>query len=457
MTQVTSSIFRNRSGFLIAGLFAALSLNAADRVIQFSDDGGWCWFEDERIIVDNGKLIIGTVASGRSDPARKGDIEAITYDLKTGRKSRFTLYHVDAAAAKRQWMDDHNSPAFLVRPDGRLLTMFSLHGPDEKIFYRISEKPHDASAWRDVQVFVPSKTSRVTYSNLHYLSAEKRIYDFFRGFNDSFKPSYAYSDDAGETWTAGNLFIDVPLKFKHRPYVKYVSNGKDTVHIAYTEGHPQNFDNSIYHIYYRDGKLHKSDGTVIRSLAVGLKAPEEGTRVFQGDPNSVGWISDIHLDAKGNPYLVFSVQKDSAGLPNGKAGEDHRYHYARWNGTKWTDAEVAYAGHKIYPGQDDYTGLPCLDPQDPNVMYISTNADPVTGKPLISKADNQRHWEIFRGASKDAVKWQWTPVTHDSTADNLRPIVPIWPGKEFALLWLRGKMRAYTDYSFEVVGVIGRR
>jgi hypothetical protein len=443
--------------FLAAVVLFALPLVAADRIIQFNDDGGWCWFEDERVIVSHGKLIVGTVAAGIRDPARRGDIEVVSYGLDSGARQRFTLHHVDDPTAKKRWFDDHNSPAFLVRPDGRILTMFSLHGPDEKIYYRVSANPHDTTAWRDERVFAPSAASRVTYSNLHYLSAEKRIYDFFRGFNNSFKPSYAYSEDSGDSWTAGNVFIDVPLKFRHRPYVKYASNGVDTVHIVYTDGHPRDFDNSIYHVFYRDGKLHRSDGTVIRSLSEGLKSPEEGTRVFQGDPNNVGWVSDVHIDAKGNPYLAFSVQKDSAGLPNGKAGEDHRYHYARWRGGKWLDNEVAYGGHRIYAGEDDYTGLPCLDPNDPNVMYISTNADPVSGKPLISNADNQRHWEIFRGTTKDGLKWTWTPVTKNSGADNLRPAVPIWPGKQYALLWLRGKMQTYTNFEFEVVGVIGDR
>jgi hypothetical protein len=447
-------------------LFAALSILAfakdpAPKVITFNDDGGWCWFEDERVLVDDGKLIIGSIASGTHEPSRKGDVEVTSYDLTSGKKRKSTLHHSESAADQKRWMDDHNSPAFLVRPDGRLLTMYSRHGNDEKILYRISTNPHDATVWNDEQTYVPSEKSRVTYSNLHLLSRENngkgRIYDFFRGLDNSFKPSYAYSDDFGQSWTKGNVFIDVPAKFRHRPYVKYASNGVDTIHITYTDGHPRDFDNSVYHVFYRDGKLHKSDGTVIRSLAEGLKAPDEGTRIFQGDPNNVGWMSDVHLDSKGHPYVAYSVQKDSAGLPDGKAGEDLRYRLARWNGTKWTDHEIAYAGHKLYPGEDDYTGNIALDPHNPNEVYISTNADPLTGKPLISKADNQRHWELYRGVSEDGVKFAWTPLTHDSKADNIRPIVPIWPGNQIALLWLRGKMRSYTDFTFEVVGALEKR
>jgi hypothetical protein len=434
---------------------------AAPQLIRLSDDGGWCWFEDERAIVTGGKLIVGTIASGRTDPRRKGDVEVISYDLTTGATSRHTLLHTDDPAQKKHWMDDHNSPAFLVRTDGRILAMFSQHGPEAAIYYRISAKPNDPSSWDELKTVVPSPTSRVTYSNLHLLRKENfgkgRIYDLFRGLHASFKPSYMTSDDFGESWTPGNVFVDVPLQFKHRPYVKYASDGEDTIHIAYTDGHPRDFDNSIYHVFYRGGQLHRSDGTPIRSLREGLKTPEEGTRVFAGDAKNVAWISDLHIDRAGRPYLAFSVQKDSAGLPSGQGGTDHRYHYAYWNGTKWVDSEVAYAGHRIYAGEDDYTGLPCLDPHDPEVMYISTNADPSTGQPLISAADGKRHWEIFRGTRGAAGRWTWTAITRDSTEDNLRPLVPIWPGSRYALLWLRGTMRSYTDYRFEVVGMIAKR
>ena len=87
------------------------------------------------------------------------------------------------------------------------------------------------------------------------LSAESnRVYDFYRGLDASYKPSYAYSDDLGQTWRSGNIVINVPSTQLHRPYARYASNGTDTIHITYTEAHPRDFDNSIYHVYYRAGR-----------------------------------------------------------------------------------------------------------------------------------------------------------------------------------------------------------
>ncbi len=445
----------------VLGLAATAVLLATPAVCQppagmitFNNDGGWCWFQDERAIIHDGKLIIASVAGGRQDPARRGNIEVVTCELATGNKHLSVLH-------RNLQFDDHACPALLVRPDGRILALYSKHGPENHFYYRISREPNDPTRWGPEKTFTPSQTSRITYSNLHFLAKEDgrgRVYDFYRGLDASFKPSYAYSDDYGETWTSGNVIIQVPAKFRHRPYVKYASNGLDTVHFFYTDGHPRDYDNSVYHIYYRQGRLYRSDGTLIRSLREGLKKPAEGTRVFAGDPNNVAWVCDLALDEQGRPVGVYSVQKDSAGLPRGQGGEDIRYGYARWTGTRWVKHEMAHAGSRLYAGEDDYSGLAALDPDDLSTVYISTNAQPVTGEPLISKTDGKRHYEIFKGVTADGgASWKWTAITRNSTVDNLRPIVPKWDRDHTALLWLRGVYHAYTNYSLEVVGLITGR
>ena len=241
----------------------------------------------------------------------------------------------------------------------------------------------------------------------------------------------------------------------HRPYVKYASDGRDTIHLLFTEGHPDVYPNSIYHVFYRNGLLHRSDGTVIRSLSEGLLRPEEGTLVYQGGNTHRAWTSDIHLDDAGNPYVAFSVRIDPEEMPLGTGGLDHRYHFARWTGTEWMQREIAFGGSCLYWWQDDYTGNIALDPDNPSSIYISTNVDPSSGKPLRSRADGGRHFEIYRGHTTDlGSTWTWTAVTRDSTADNIRPVVPGWNVHQTAVLWLRGRYEHYTDYALEVVGCI---
>lgn len=430
-------------------------------VIVFNDDGGWCWFQDARTLVLNGTLVIGSVAAGVYNPDRRGNIEVVTYDLSSGRK-RLTVLHPKLGGEQNNPYDDHNAPAFLVRPDGRMLATYARHGMENHFYYRISE-PGDAAAWQAERTFTPSASSEITYSNLVWLAAENRgrgrIYDFFRGLDGRNKPSYGWSDDLGETWKSGGVLIGVPGPFLHRPYVKYASNGIDTVHMFYTDGHPHEFEgNSNYHIYYKAGMLYRSDGSQICALKPGLKTPEQGTRIFSGDAANIAWTSDIRLDPSGRPYVAYSVRKVRAGPQLNNAGEDHRYHYARWNGKQWVDHEIAYAGSCLYASELDYTGNIILDPGDPDIVYISTNVRPESGTPLLSRADGKRHYEIFKGNTTDGgASWLWTPITADSSADNLRPIVPDGSGDHAVLLWLRGTYRAYTDYNLAVVGIINRR
>lgn len=89
---------------------------------------------------------------------------------------------------------------------------------------------------------------------------------------------------------------------------------------------------------------------------------------------------------------------------------------------------------------------------------ISTNAHPVTGQPLVSKADGKRHWELFRGRTPDGgATWQWQAITRDSKRDHLRPIIPSNPGGKRLILWLAGDYASYTDYRLNVCALIEDR
>jgi hypothetical protein len=415
--------------------------------IVLSQDGGWCWFESPRALFQGSRLIIGSVASGWNDASHKGDIDAIVHDLASGTTSTIELHN-------QLEEDDHDSPAFLLRPDGRFVTLYAKHGTENHFYYRLSGA-NDPTTWAAEQTFMSMVVTQLTYSNVFLLPSEQnRVYDFYRGLDASYKPSYAYSDDLGQTWHSGNVIINVPSTGTlQRPYARYVSNGTDTVHITYTEAHPRDYDNSIYHVYYKAGMLYASDGTAIHPLTQGLVTPDEGTRIFHGDANDVAWTVDVVLDpANARPHVVYSVQVGSAGLPTGQGGDDMRYRYARWDGTAWRDHALAYAGTRLYSGEDDYTGLAAIDPTDASVIYISTNANPTTGAPLTSAGDGRRHWEIFRGNTTNAGDtWQWTPVTTGSTLDNLRPIVVSDGASRKVLLWLRGTYRAYTDFQQQIL------
>jgi hypothetical protein len=238
-----------------------------------------------------------------------------------------------------------------------------------------------------------------------------------------------------------------------RPYLRYAGDG-EVVHFIATEQHPRDADNSIWHGVLRTGRVHASDGTLLGEVGDQPVAPADLTRVFPGGPDAVAWTVDLELDYAGLAVALFTIQADGAGLPPGQGGLDHRFGYARWDGERWLAHEIACAGTRLYPGEDDYTGLGALDPDLPDVVYLSTDAHPATGAPLVSAADGRRHRELFRGVTADGgASWSWSALTADSTADNLRPVVPARDGGRTALLWLRGELRTYSDYDLEIVGL----
>jgi hypothetical protein len=134
------------------------------------------------------------------------------------------------------------------------------------------------------------------------ISGTRTILDFFRGLDDRLLPSVAFSEDDGETWCAGSVVVNVPPSVRRHPSVKYASDGRAGVHLVYTEDHPRDFDNSLYHVVVRDGLILDSRGQRLATLAEGLPAPERGTRIFQGDPANVAWPADLDLDEEGDRW-----------------------------------------------------------------------------------------------------------------------------------------------------------
>ena len=375
-------------------------------LVRLNDNGAWSWFMDPRAIIDEGKLIAGSVRAvgsnqaNESDP-RWGNVEVSVYELATGRVATTVLHpHLE--------QDDHDAPAFLIRRDGSYLAVYSKHAVERRTYYRISE-PHNPLAWGPAAVIeTPGENAaragnNDTYANL-FRMPDGRVFNFFRGF-----------------------------------------------------GH--DYDNSLYHGYLQGDTIHHSNGAVVGTLNTTTEkkiATWQLTKVFHGTPDDVAWMADIELDRDAHPYVLFSTQIDGRGLPRGQGGMDLRYHYARWDGTSWHTEEIAQAGRRLYAGEDDYSGLGALDPKNPDVMYISTDADPVSGDPLVSHADRKRHYELFRG-QRDARlgKWTWAPFTRNSTADNLRPVIPAWNDPRTALVWMRGTyVHNHGEWTTSMVAVI---
>jgi hypothetical protein len=423
----------------------------ASNLILFNDNGAWCWYQDPRVLLDppTGTLLIGSVAApqGPGGEQRRGNVELVCYDPATGTR-RLVVLH------ERLESDDHDVPALFLRPDGRYLAMYAKHKRDNLSRWRISTNPHDASSWRPEQQFDWAELtgrSNVTYSNLHYLSAEKRLYNFVRAINDD--PSIMVSSDDGDTFTYGGKLLTEQKVGYVNGYLRYASNRVDRIDFITTEHHPRDFNNSIYHGYVKGGKLHASDGTVVDENVLDPEGTSQTrlTKVFAADSVVGGetmthaWTADLQLDSAGHPVALITCRAND--VPENSNFNDHRFFYARFDGKQWHTHQIAKAGARLWASEQDYTGVGAIHPRATNLIYISAPIDPRDGSTL-------RNHEIFKGLTNDGgASWQWTAVTQNSSVDNLRPVVVSWDHRT-AVLWFRGTMERSQRYDCAIVGII---
>ncbi len=432
------------SGLLFcAVVIFATRVGAQTAPTVYNDNAAWCWYQDERAIIVNNQLIFSSVgdASGTGGSARDGDIEVTTVNLSTMNSQIFTL--CDALETG----DDHDAAAFMVRPDGNILAVYCKHGGDSLVRWRITTNPGDTTSWTAQQSLNVNSNYGATYENLYRLSSSGLTYNFYRG--QDYNPNVLVSSNNGSTWSIAGRLIRTGAGT--RPYAKYASNGVDKVYFTYTDGHPHNLVTNLYCAYMQGSNIYNMSGaligTVDTSSTSGI-APSAGTKIFDAasNGNNRAWCTDMLLDTAGNPVAAYSVYKTN---------DDHRYRYAKWNGTSWSDHEIAYAGQCLYTAEEHYTGLISINPSDVNTVYISTNADPVRGTALTSSADGKRHWEVYRGFTNDGgTTWSWTAVTANSTADNLRPNLPVWNTTHTALSFMRGTYTSWTNWDTDAVGYV---
>ncbi|HEV8547447.1 MAG TPA: hypothetical protein VGQ57_00440 [Polyangiaceae bacterium] len=423
-------------------------------IIQFNDNGGWCWYQDERAVVDTkaGKFVIGSVASGGS---RDSDQEVVIYDIASGDKKKFTL-ETDLNP------DDHNAPAFFIRPDGGYSALWATHRDTCFSYY----SNYDGTSWAAYKKYDwtangcpwdqdqnPNPPHAVTYANPWFLSAESKAYAGVRSVSTS--PALLVSSDAGSSWNFYGRLSSTKTVGYVSGYYKYWGNGTDRIDFVGTEAHPRDDDNSLWHGYYKGGKLYDSKDKVVDDNAGDTMAPDVSafTSVFKTGTTLNGsalhrmWNHDIVRYDDGTIAITGQGRTDFATSTPSDSDPDKRMIYSRWDGSSWKTTYLVKAGPKLYPDEQDYTGLSAVVPDNPHIIFVSTTFDPRDDTTKFPKH------EIFMGVTCDnGATFQWAPITKNSTVDNLRPIVPKWDSSHLLLLWLKGTYSTAQSYNLQVVG-----
>jgi putative BNR repeat neuraminidase len=374
--------------------------------------GGWCWFGDPRAIAIGDDVYVGWITS-------EGNVEVGRIALRTGAMSQAQLHSTLPS-------DDHSNPSLTTMPDGRLLVFYSPHSGrlqrNTHLWYRVSVQPGGVNAWsgeHSVPVNSPGSLG-FTYPNPVWVGP--RLYLFWRGGN--WEPTFSVTTDL-KKWSRARTLLRGPRG--QRPYVKYDVWG-NSIRFAYTGAHPGSRATSLYFGQLKDWAVRRANGTRIASSSRVPFDYRRGERIYSWKSDGRAWVWDIAHDWAGHPVIVYATYKNSA---------LHSYRYARWTGSHWLDRKLIDAGPHIDQDPSYSAGL-TIDHWNANVLYLSVM---VNG-----------HYEIERWQTSDLGKtWVRTPITTDSTRDNLRPVVPRGIPGSRALLWTWGNYRAYKDYSDLVI------
>lgn len=374
--------------------------------------GSWCWFGDPRAVH----------LGGRGGPTFLGWIGwhgQITVALYRPRRGIVRMRAIGHLA-----VDDHGSPSILVEPDKRLTVFWSGHG-GPAMYYRTTSRPLDIRTWGPVHRVRSQLVGPwgYTYPNPVILPAEQnRLYLFWRGADWS--QDFETRTASGQ-WSLAHRLVAVPGE---RPYVKVTSNDRDTIALAFTDGHPRGVATSVYYAAYRAGALWTADGSRIGGIDDGPISPSQADLVYDESKTGIhAWVWDVAFGARGRPVIVYAT------FPSRRR---HVYWYASWAGNRWVSHLLTVGGPSISPRtiEWEYSGGIALDHADPSVVYLSKKVG--------------RWFEIERWVTSDGgYTWRYQTVVRTPGASNVRPIVPHGAdGGAMGLLWLHGRYRGYTRY-----------
>jgi hypothetical protein len=419
-----------------------------EQLITFNDNGGWCWYQDERAVVDtaNNRLVIGSIGSGGN---RTGNVEAVVYDLGSGMSQRTVLNTLS--------VDDHNAPGFVITDEGTVAAMWATHRENCNSYFATL----DGSGWSNTKTYswsgdgcpwAGASTNMITYANPWRMSAENgRLYSFVRSVDTS--PASLTSMDNGGSWNFYGRLTSSPQVGYVAGYYKYWGNGVDRIDWVGTEAHPRDDDNSLWHGYVSGGKVYNSAGDVIDDNLGDGQAQDISnyTPVFRTG-SMIGGVSLNHMwdhDIVRYDDGTIAVLGQGRVAGTGTDDPDKRFIYARYDGTAWKVTYLCKGGSKLYSSEQDYTGLSALDPDNPTIIYVSTTIDPRDDTTQLGKH------EIWQGTTCDqGESFTWTPITQNSSADNIRPIVPKWDSTHTALLWMQGTYSSAQSFNEKIVGLI---
>lgn len=410
--------------FLMLIIAVLSTIRAMSAIV--SDEGAWCWFADPRAVHNR-------TPDGRTDMTyigyidTHGNIKATQYDFNHHRPTEVLVRTCFQP-------DDHDSPTFLVIPDGRVMVFYSRHTDEPCFYYRISAIPGDITTLGEEHV-IPTDHNTTYPSPMILYDDPDHFYLCWRGIN--WHPTIArlsLPDGNGAV-----EIVDGPYQIVQstgaRPYAKYTSDGHNKIHIAYTTGHPDNENpNYLYYNYIdiRDLSLRDINGRKLADIGKEVfnvdKTPEflsSNTAMMIDASPYRDWVWQIATDKDGHPVVAMTCIS-----PDKKS---HNYYLARWDGKEWKKQFIAHAGGHFHQSPDIehcYTAGMAINTDNTSEIYCSV---PVEGA-------NGRKYEIVRfNLDGNGEVKSTSAITANSVANNVRPyFIPSTADSPLKLAWMNG-------------------
>ncbi len=362
-------------------------------------------------VFQNDRTYMGWVEDG-------GDIVIGQYDHVTDEYTRVVIH-------EKLESDDHNNPAVVILPDGRIMAVYSMHTNEAFMYYRVTKNPEDISEWNDEQYYlcksVTSDDTNVyyaTYPSVFMVHDDEGIigndviYMGWRGVH--WKPTFAkfsMPDENGKCETIMNQtqFANTTYGYStydnadapnaktdggktdagRRPYTKYDYDfERNKIYITFTANHPDNDKrNHIYYIYLdiEDQNLYTAKDNLLQPL------PFENQQIYrtQGASGTNGQWGIITVDLVDDypELLVFNASEQTGESFNPRTGNAER------RGWTW---DITH----------NEKGEPCI-------VYVDVTATPpnedgsLPTKYLSAVGDNSRSHHYYWYARWDSETQTW--------------------------------------------------
>jgi hypothetical protein len=389
----------------------------------------------------------------------------MAWNTSTGQKGIAYYDHttqdtvVDTLPPMPYGADDHNHPAIIVRPDGKIIIFCTGHDGGT-ITELISKNPEDITSWQPA--LYPGGNGGYCYPNAIFLKGEGtqgRLYLFFRdnagGYPDGtvvWEPCFCFSDDWGVTWSRKyHMFTGGSYK----PYCKYASDDSTEIHVVVERENRQGNSavKPIYFMKYKNGTFYCANGRQLATMATLPVHDYQMDTIFYA--NRFGCSNtcyDLALDANKNPVTVMDMFKDTS---------INIYWYMRWTGTTWFKTPFVNSG--MYRGcQSGFAAGITLDHENPSNVYLCRQMLKPSATPFNMADTSYTNYktnlkascwttsayphELEKWTTPDGgATWDTMPITRNTLSSvymntNCLPCVPRHhkAGTKIEVMWLNG-------------------